>query len=76
LSVRSDNLDSVNELYTEDNFRQLVVAIEATPAFSAALASLKIMASAVCRERSVGANCAVARRHDDLHPAGSGGRFR
>jgi len=46
LSVRSDNLDSVGELYTEDNFRQLVVAIEATPAFSAASAGLKIMASA------------------------------
>jgi hypothetical protein len=75
LSVRSDNLDSVGELYTEDNFRQLVVAIEATPAFSAALASLKIMASAVCRD-PLGANCAVARWHGDLHPTGSGERFR
>jgi hypothetical protein len=37
------------ELCTEDSFQQLVVAIEATRAFSAASASLKIMASAVCR---------------------------
>lgn len=33
MSVRSDNLDSVGELYTGDNFRQLVVAIEATTSF-------------------------------------------
>jgi hypothetical protein len=31
--LRSDNLDSVGELYTEDDFRQLVVAVEATPTF-------------------------------------------
>src|ERR1700693_4988953 len=30
--MRSDDLDSVGELYTEDDFRQLVVTIEATPA--------------------------------------------
>jgi hypothetical protein len=29
----SSNLDAVGELYTEDAFRQLVVAIEATPVF-------------------------------------------
>jgi hypothetical protein len=28
MSLRSDSLDSVGELYTEDDFRQLVVAIE------------------------------------------------
>jgi hypothetical protein len=33
LSLRSEDLDSVGELYTEDDFRQLVVAIEATPVF-------------------------------------------
>jgi hypothetical protein len=33
LSLRSDNLDSVGELYTKNDFRQLVVAIEATPTF-------------------------------------------
>jgi hypothetical protein len=32
LSWRSDDLDSVGELCTEDDFWQLVVAIEATPA--------------------------------------------
>src|SRR5271168_947986 len=31
--MRSDDLDSIGELYTEDDFRQLVVTIEATPAF-------------------------------------------
>jgi hypothetical protein len=31
LSLRSDNLDSVGELYTEDDFRQLIATIEATP---------------------------------------------
>jgi hypothetical protein len=30
--LRSDDLDSVEELCTEDDFRQLVVTIEATPA--------------------------------------------
>ena len=30
LSLRSDKLDSVSELYTEDDLRQLVVALEAT----------------------------------------------
>jgi hypothetical protein len=29
--LRSNNLDSIAELYTEDDFRQLVAAIEATP---------------------------------------------
>jgi hypothetical protein len=33
LSLRSDDLDSVSELYTENDFRQLVVTIETTPAF-------------------------------------------
>jgi hypothetical protein len=51
LSLRSDDLDCVGELYTEDEFWQLVVAIEAPPGFSAASASLKIMASAVLVER-------------------------
>jgi hypothetical protein len=32
LSLRSDDLDSVGEFYTENDFRQLVVAIEAGPA--------------------------------------------
>jgi hypothetical protein len=41
LSLRSDNLDSVSELYTEDDFRQLVVAIEATPTFFGSLGELE-----------------------------------
>jgi hypothetical protein len=51
LSLRSDDLDSVGEPYTENYFRQLVVTIEATPAFLGGTASLKIMASAVLFER-------------------------
>ena len=41
MSLRSDNLDSVGEFYTEDDFRQLVVAIEATPAFLGGLGDLE-----------------------------------
>jgi hypothetical protein len=51
LSLRANDLDSVRELYTEDDLRQLVVTIETTQLFSAASASLKIMASAVLFER-------------------------
>jgi hypothetical protein len=39
--LRSDNLDSASALYTEDNFRQLIVAIEATPAFLGGLGELE-----------------------------------
>jgi hypothetical protein len=46
LSLRPDDLDSIRELYIEDDFRQLVL-----PTLSAASASLKIMASAVLFER-------------------------
>ena len=41
LSLRFDNLDSVGELYTEDDFRQLVVAIEATPTFFGSFGELE-----------------------------------
>ena len=41
LSLRSDYLDSVAELYTEDYFRQLVVTVEATPAFLGGLGELE-----------------------------------
>jgi hypothetical protein len=41
LSLRSDDLDSVGELYTEDDFRQLVVTIETTPAFLGGLGELE-----------------------------------
>jgi hypothetical protein len=49
--LRSDNLDSVGELYTEDDFRQLVVQLRRRQLLSAASASLTIMASAVLLER-------------------------
>ena len=50
MSLRSDDLDSVAELYTEDDFRQLIVTIEATPAFLG-LGELEDHASAVLFER-------------------------
>jgi hypothetical protein len=40
-SLRSDDLNSVSKLYTQDDFRQLVVAIEATPAFLGGLGELE-----------------------------------
>jgi hypothetical protein len=39
--LRSDNLDSIGELYTVDDFRQLIVPIEATPAFLGGLGELE-----------------------------------
>jgi hypothetical protein len=47
LSLRSDKLDSVSELYTEDDLRQLVVALEATPTFFGSLGELEEQTSAV-----------------------------
>ena len=41
MSLRSDDLDSVEELFTQDDFRQLVVTIEATPAFFGGLGELE-----------------------------------
>ena len=41
LSLRSDDLNSVVELYTEDNFRQLVVTAEAIPTFLGGLCELE-----------------------------------
>ena len=41
MSLRSDDLDSVGEFYAEDDFRQLVVTIEATPAFLGGLGELE-----------------------------------
>jgi len=51
LSLRTDDLDSVVELYTKDDFRQLVMAAETMPTFLGGLRSLKIIASAVLFER-------------------------
>jgi hypothetical protein len=41
LSLRSDDLDSVGELYPEDEFRQLVVPVEAAPMFLGGLGELE-----------------------------------
>ena len=41
MSLRSGDLDSVGELYTEDDFRQLVVTVETTPAFLGGLDQLE-----------------------------------
>jgi hypothetical protein len=51
LVTEGDDLDSVGELYAEDDFRQLVVTIETTPAFLGSLGELEVMASAVLFER-------------------------
>src|SRR5215813_9695571 len=63
LSLRSDNLDSIAELYTEDDFRQLVVAIEATPTSFRSLGELEDHGErSLVRETSFGAHGAVAHR--------------
>ncbi len=41
LSLRSDDLDSVFELYTEDDFRQQVVAAQTIPTFLGGLCQLE-----------------------------------
>ena len=51
MSLRSDDLDSIVELYTEDDFRQLVVTSETMPTFLGGLCELEVMASAVLFER-------------------------
>jgi hypothetical protein len=51
LSVRSDDLDSVVELYSEDDLRQEAVAFYAAPTLLGSLRKFKIMASAVLLER-------------------------
>jgi hypothetical protein len=77
LSLRSDDLNSIGELYTENEFRQLVVAIGATPAFFSGLGELEGHGErSLVRETSLGAHRAVAHRRerafDDVrraHPA-------
>jgi hypothetical protein len=51
LSLRSDDLDSVDELYTEEDFRQPGVTIEATPNFVDGLVSLIVYGERVLFER-------------------------
>ena len=61
MSLRSDDFDSVGELYTEDEFRQLAVAVEATPAFLCGLGELEDHGECgLVGETSLGADCAVA----------------
>ena len=65
MSLRSDDLNSVGELYTENYFRQLVVAIEATPAFLGGLGELEDHGErGLVGETSLGAHCAVADRRE------------
>src|ERR1700741_1196438 len=60
LSLRSDDLDSVGELYTEDDFRQLILTIEATPAFLGGLGELENHGErGPVRKTSLGAHGAV-----------------
>jgi hypothetical protein len=71
LSLRSENLDSVRELYTENKFWQLVVTIEATPAFFSGLGEFEDHSErSLVREASLRAHCAVAdgreRAFDDI----------
>jgi hypothetical protein len=61
--LRSDNLDSVGELYPEDNFRQLVVTVETPPTFFGGLGELEDHGErGLVRETSLGAHRAVAHR--------------
>ena len=60
MGLRSDDLDSVSELYTEDDFRQLVVTIETTPAFLGDLGKFEDHGKrGLVRETSLGAHRAV-----------------
>src|SRR5215207_6065722 len=59
----SDDLDSVSELYSEDNFRQLVVTVEVAPAFLGGLGELEDHGECgLVGETSLGAHGAVADR--------------
>jgi hypothetical protein len=64
--LRSDNFDSVGELYTEHDFRQLVVTIKATLAFLGGLfGELEDHCKrSLVGETSLGARRAVANRRE------------
>jgi hypothetical protein len=53
LSLRSDDLDSVGELYPEDDFRQLVVTVETAPAFLGAMGPTGINLANILRGQKV-----------------------
>ena len=64
MSFRLDDLNSVGKSYTENYFRQLVVAIEATP-FLGGLGQLEDHGErGLVRETSFGAHCSVADRRE------------
>jgi hypothetical protein len=65
LSLRSDDLNSVGELYSKDDFRQLVIAIETTPAFFGGLSELEDHRQrGLVRETSLGSHGPVAHRRE------------
>jgi len=71
LSFRSDDLDSVGELYPEDDFGQLVVPVEAPPMFLGGLGELEYHSErSLVRKASLGAHGAVThgreRAFDDV----------
>ena len=67
MSLRSDDLDSVGELYTENDFRQLVVTIETTPAFLGGLNKFEDHGErGLVRKTSLGAHRAVAKVANEL----------
>ena len=71
LSLRSNDLNSVGELYTEDDFRQLVIAVETAPAFLGGLGELEDHGErSLVRKASLGAHGAVThgreRAFDDV----------
>ena len=67
MSLRSDDLDSVGELYSEDNFRQLVMTVEAATAFLGGLGELEDHGECgLVGETSLGADRAVADRCEPI----------
>jgi len=64
LSLRSDDLDSVGELYSEDDIRRLGVPVEATPALLGNLGELEDHGERGLVGETFGSHHAVAdRRH-------------
>jgi hypothetical protein len=61
VSLRSDDLDTVGELYTEYDFRQLAVAVEPPPTFLGSLGELEDHGErGLVRETSLGSHRAMA----------------
>jgi hypothetical protein len=61
--LRSDNLNSVSEPYTQYDFRQLAVAVEPSPTFLGSLDEFEQHRErGLIREASLGSHRAVAHR--------------